>query len=123
MHKAFNFTYLVNMVVQGFWCLLFSIGVAFGIGWLLVNKLSWPSLVYVPLLVVATIVGLVSMCRFLISSAEAMERMEKQRAEKLEEQREKARKKAILNIENAKNDENIAPSTSENTRGDENIGE
>lgn len=113
MYKAFNITYLVNMVIQGFWCLLFPIGVAFGIGWLFVNKLSWPSWVYVPLLVVATVIGLISMCRFLISSAEAMERMEKQRAEKLEEQREEARKNAIPNVENSKNDENITPSTSE----------
>ncbi len=117
MYKAFNITYLVNMVIQGFWCLLFPIGVAFGIGWLFVNKLSWPGWVYVPLLVVATVIGLISMCRFLISSAEAMDRIEKERAQRREQEREKMQKNAIESTENVKTNEDIDPSETEKQEG------
>ena len=109
MYKAFNFTYLVSMVIQAFWCLLFPIGVAFVLGWLAVNKLSLPSWVYVPLLVVATIIGLISMFRFLISAAAAMDRLEKERAEKLAESRAKQNKKDINNIQNKENIKDIDP--------------
>ena len=87
MNKAFNFSYLLNMVIQGFWCLLFPIGIAFGIGWLLINKLSCPSWSMIPLVIIATFIGLFSMCRFLVSAADAMERMDKQRQKDREEAR------------------------------------
>lgn len=79
MNRAFNISYLINIVLQSFWCLLFPIGVAFGIGWLMINKLSWPSWVMVPPLILATFMGLYSMCKFLISATDAMDRVEKQR--------------------------------------------
>ena len=87
MNRAFNISYLINIVLQSFWCLLFPIGVAFGIGWLMINKLSWPSWVMVPPLILATFMGLYSMCKFLISATDAMDRVEKQREAAKEEAR------------------------------------
>ena len=79
MNRAFSISYLLNIVLQSFWCLLFPIGIALGLGWLMVNKLSWPSWVMVPPLILAVFMGLYSMCKFLISATDAMDRMEKQR--------------------------------------------
>lgn len=117
MYKAFNFTYLVSMVIQAFWCLLFPIGVAFVLGWLAVNKLSLPSWVYVPLLAVATIIGLISMLRFLISAAAAMDRLEKERAERLAEERVKQKKNDINHAKNEEKSKEIDPQNQE--KGDD----
>lgn len=88
MNRAFKASYLINMVVQSFWCLLFPIGIALGLGWLMVNKLSWPGWVMAPPLVFAVFIGLYSMCKFLISATQAMDRMDEQR----EKDREAARR-------------------------------
>ena len=80
MNRAFKVGYLINTIIQSFWCLLFPIGIALGLGWLMVNKLSWPSWVMAPPLVFAVFIGLFSMCKFLISATDAMDRIEEQRA-------------------------------------------
>lgn len=109
MNRAFKFSYLLNIVIQGFWCLLFPIGVAFGIGWLLVNKLSWPTWSMVPLLIVATFMGLFSMCKFLISSSEALERMEAEREKNLEETRRAYKERQDLEADLALRKRSEAP--------------
>lgn len=77
--KLYGALYLLNIVLQGFWCLMFPMGVAFGLGWLAVRYISWPTWCYVPLMLIGAIVGLISMCRFLISATNAMDRLERQR--------------------------------------------
>lgn len=119
MNRAFKASYLINIVIQSFWCLLFPIGIALGLGWLMVNKLSWPSWVMAPPLVFAVFMGLFSMCKFLISATDAMDRMDKQR----EERREAARR---TNAERQKLMEDISLENSDSTQArshkDENNG-
>ena len=120
MNRAFNISYLINIVLQGFWCLLFPIGVAFGIGWLMVNKLFWPGWVMVPPLVLATFMGLYSMCKFLISATDAMDRMEKQR-----EATKAEAKRAYLERQKLKEDleQNLGSASSESPEEESNGGD
>lgn len=119
MNRAFKASYLINMVVQGFWCLLLPIGIALGLGWLMVNKLSWPSWVMVPPLIFAVFMGLFSMCKFLISATTAMDRMEAQR----EADREAVRR-AYAERQQLKKDISLGKSDSAKTEfhNDENDG-
>lgn len=126
MNRAFSVSYLINIVLQSFWCLLFPIGVAFGIGWLMINKLSWPSWSMVPALIVATFVGLYSMCKFLISATEAMDRMDKQRAAAKEEAKRAYKQRQMLkaDLEMSKNEilSRSLDSGEESNNGGDNFG-
>ena len=122
MNRAFNVGYLINTVVQSFWCLLFPMGVALGIGWLMVNKLSWPGWVMVPPLIIATFVGLFSMCKFLISATNAMDKIEKQREAAREEAKRvyQERQKLKEDLERNRIDDSASSTSSskENNGGD-----
>jgi hypothetical protein len=111
MNRAFGVSYLINIVLQSFWCLLFPIGIALGLGLFMVNKLSWPSWVMIPPLILAVFMGLFSMCKFLISATDAMDRMEKQRAADRE-----AAKRA--NVERQKLKDELALKESDSTKAE-----
>ena len=78
--KLYNALYIMNIVLQGFWCLLFPVGIGFGLCWLLVEHAGLPGWTYAVGITLGVFVGLISMCRFLISATEAMERLEKSKA-------------------------------------------
>ena len=120
MNRAFNISYLINTVVQSFWCLLFPMGVALGIGWLMVNKLSWPEWVMVPPLILSTFVGLFSMCKFLISATNAMDKIEKQREAAREESKRVYQERQKLREDLARN--RIDDSASSTSSSEENNG-
>ena len=64
--KIVNALYILNILFQS----------------LLVNKCSAPTWLYAPLGVFGAIVGFISMCKFIISACESLERLEKERAQK-----------------------------------------
>ena len=78
-------------------------GIGFGIAWLLVEYADLPRWIFAVGMTFGVFVGLVSMCRFLISATDAMERLEKSR------KAEKQAKKGITHTpggENEKSQEN-----------------
>ena len=78
MHKKiFNASYLINVLFQAFFNLLFPLALAFGVGWLLTAKLALPSWIYVPLLLAGLAIGLISMIKFLIYALDAFEKIER----------------------------------------------
>lgn len=79
--KIYDLTYVLSVVIQGFWSLLFPIGVGLLGGWLLVNKVGAPSWLMIALTTAGVFVGLISMCKFLMSAMTALERRDKERAE------------------------------------------
>lgn len=75
--RVYNAAYLINVIFQAFFNLLFPMGLLFVVGWLAVNKLGFPDWIYVILLVVGLISGLISMIKFLIYALDAFDSIEK----------------------------------------------
>lgn len=98
--KLYNVLYIINIVLQGFWCLVFPVGIGFGIAWLLVEYAHLPRWIFAVGMTFGVFVGLVSMCRFLISATEAMERLERSR------RAEKEAKKRITHTPDGENEKN-----------------
>jgi uncharacterized membrane protein YcjF (UPF0283 family) len=76
---AVSFIYILNIIAQALFSLLFSVAVFFGIGYLAVNSWGAPSWVYVPLILVGVGVGFVSMVKFILSAMAGLDRLEAQR--------------------------------------------
>ena len=77
--QTVSFIYVLNIVMQALFSLLFSVAVFFGIGYLAVNSWGAPTWVYVPLILAGVGVGLWSMIRFILSALAGLDRLEKQR--------------------------------------------
>ena len=77
--NAISFIYVLNIVAQALFSLVFSVAVFFGIGDLAVTYLGAPSWVYIPLILVGVGVGFVSMVRFILSAMAGLDRLEAQR--------------------------------------------
>ena len=80
--QAISFMYVLNIVLQSLFSLLFGTAVCVGIGYFLVSKLGLGGWVYIPLVLIGLGLGIVSMVRFILSAMAGLERMEKQREEK-----------------------------------------
>ena len=79
MYKnLFGGLYVLNIVFQCILTLLSPPALMFFLSWLLTSKLSAPTWLYAPMIVVGVIVGLISMVRFAIAASEGLERLEKQ---------------------------------------------
>ena len=90
MHKKlFNASYLINVLFQAFFNLLFPLALAFGVGWLLTAKLALPSWIYVPLLLAGLAIGLISMIKFLIYALDVFEKLERGRQQNQEKDNDK----------------------------------
>ena len=74
--------YVINIVFQSIFTLLWQIGAAVLIGWIFVSYLGAPPWIYAPLIVAGAISGLVSMVRFILSAMKALERIEEQKQPK-----------------------------------------
>lgn len=92
--KIYDLTYVLSVVVQGFWSLLFPIGLGLFGGWLLVDKVGAPSWLMIVLTIAGVFVGLVSMCKFLMSAMVALERRDKEKAEAERDGRDKEKAEA-----------------------------
>ena len=66
---SYSTFYVINIVFQAIFTLLWQIATALIVGWLLVEKIGAPIWVYVPLILVGVITGLVSMVRFILAAA------------------------------------------------------
>lgn len=79
--KIYNAAYLINVIFQAFFNLMFPMAIMFFIGWLAVSRLSIGQWVYAVLLIFGLIIGLISMIKFLIYALDSFERIEKSQQE------------------------------------------
>lgn len=86
--KFVNALYLLNIIFQAFFDLVFPIGVSLLVSWLLVDKASAPGWIYAPLVVVGVIIGFSSMIRFILAAAKTLERLERERGAKTDKGKE-----------------------------------
>ena len=77
--NTFSAIYVINIVIHSFFSVLISIGLSALIGWLLVSNEIFGNVIYIPLILVGTIVGLFSMFRTIIISMKSLERIENDR--------------------------------------------
>lgn len=79
--KLVGALYIMNIVSQAIFTLLFPILLGFGIAWLLVSYLCAPSFLYVIFIMLGVFCGLYSMVKFVMSAMSAYERLEKEHTE------------------------------------------
>ena len=79
MNKAYSTFYVINIVFQSIFTLLWQIFAALAVGWIFVEKLNAPRWLYVPLILVGVGTGLVSMVRFILAAMRSLERIEEQK--------------------------------------------
>ena len=92
-YKKFVSTlYTLNIISQAFFTLLFPIGIACALSFLLVKFAGAPTFIWAILLTVATFLGLFSMIKFVLSAMAALERLEKE-GERRRKEDEKIKKK------------------------------
>ena len=82
MKRTYSAVYIINIVFQSIFTLLMYIGGSLLVSWLLVEKLSAPSLVYPIIILLGVMSGLVSMIRFILSAMRALDSLEKVKMEK-----------------------------------------
>lgn len=82
MKDTYNAFYVINIVFQAIFTLLWQIGLALLIGYLAVDLLSAPKWIYAPLIAVGAITGFYSMIKFILSAMRSIERIEKERKER-----------------------------------------
>ena len=88
--EGYSTVYVINIVFQSIFTLLWQIGVAILAGWLCIDLFGAPDWVYVPLIIAGVITGFVSMIRFILAAMNALDRIErerKQKHKKIEEKR------------------------------------
>ena len=76
--KAISAIYVLNIVAQSIFTLLWQIALGFGIGYLAVTYGSAPTWIYAPLMLAGVLTGIVSMVRFLLAAMKSLERLEAQ---------------------------------------------
>lgn len=84
--KIVNSLYLINIIFQAFFSLLFPVGCALLLAWYMVEKRDMPSWLYVILIILGVFIGLFSMVKFILVSMSAFERLEKEQQEKQKRQ-------------------------------------
>ena len=77
--QAISFIYVMNIILQSIFSLLFNVAVYFGIGYLLTTLLGVDAWIYIPLILVGFILGIISMIKFIISAMAGLERLENER--------------------------------------------
>ena len=82
MKQAYSTFYVINIVFQSIFTLLWQIFAALAVGWIFVEKLNAPRWLYVPLILVGVGTGLVSMVRFILAAMRSLERIEEQKLKK-----------------------------------------
>ena len=92
MYKRFvGALYVLNIVAQSIFTLVTPAALMFLFAYLLVDKCSLPSWIYVPFIVVGFLAGLFSMVRFAISASEGLSRLEKEGAKTENEKRKQGK--------------------------------
>ena len=76
MKGTYSAFYVINIVSQAIFTLVWQIALGLGIGWLLVRFAGAKDWVYVPFILTGVITGLVSMVRFVLAAMNALDRIE-----------------------------------------------
>ena len=79
MKDRYSAFYVLNIVFQSIFTLLWQIALAVFLGWLFVGRLGAPEWLYVPLILIGVGTGLVSMIRFILAAMRSLDRLEEQR--------------------------------------------
>ena len=89
MKERYSSFYVINIVFQSIFTLLWHIGLGLLVGWIFVRFVGAESWIYVPLILAGVFTGLFSMVRFILAAMNALERIEedKRRKKKLEEKK------------------------------------
>ena len=93
MKEGYSAIYVINIVFQAIFTLLWNIGLALAISYASVEWLSAPDWIYVPLIIIGVIFGFVSMVRFIIGAMNALDRIESDRKKKIKANGKKNGKK------------------------------
>lgn len=79
--------YVINIVFQSIFTLLWQIGAAIFVGWIFVSLVGAPKWLYVPLILLGVGSGLVSMVRFILAAMKSLDRIEEERKAKAKKQK------------------------------------
>lgn len=79
---SYSTFYVVNIVAQAIFTLIWYIFTALVVGWLFTAKLGAPRWLYVPLIIAGVFTGLISMVRFILAAMRSLERLEEQDRQK-----------------------------------------
>jgi uncharacterized protein (DUF2062 family) len=82
MKEGYSTFYVINIVFQSIFTLLWQIATALLVGWIFVRFVNAPEWIYVPLILVGVISGLVSMVKFILAAMRSLDRIEEQRRKK-----------------------------------------
>ena len=93
MKEGYSAIYVINIVFQAIFTLLWNIGLALAISYASVEWLSAPDWIYVPLIIIGVIFGFMSMVRFIIGAMNALDRIESDRKKKIKANGKKNGKK------------------------------
>ena len=77
--RTVSFMYAINIVLQSLFSLLFCTGCFVGVAYLLVDRASVGSWVYIPMIILGLGLGIFSMLKFIIRAMVGLERLERQR--------------------------------------------
>lgn len=78
MREQYSAFYVLNIVFQSIFTLLWHIGASILVGWLFIRYLSVEAWIYVPLIMAGVFTGVFSMVRFLLSAMRSLERIEEE---------------------------------------------
>ena len=87
VREAYGAFYVINIVAQAIFTLLWNIGLALLISWGAVAWLSAPEWIYVPLILIGVLTGLVSMVRFILAAMKSLDRLDEERRAKMKNKR------------------------------------
>ena len=89
MRERYSSFYVINIVFQSIFTLLWHIGLGLLVGWLFVRFAGTETWIYVPLITAGVFTGLFSMVRFILAAMRALERIEEdgRKKKKLEEKK------------------------------------
>ena len=73
-----SFLYVLNIIFQALFSMLFSIGVSLLLGWVGTTYWSFPEWVFVPLIIFGVIVGIISMIKFILAATRGLDNLERQ---------------------------------------------
>ena len=82
MKQGYSAFYVLNIVFQSIFTLLWQIALALFVGWIFIKFVGAPVWIYVPLILLGVATGVVSMIRFILTAMRALERLEEQRRKK-----------------------------------------
>ena len=89
VRERYSSFYVINIVFQSIFTLLWHIGAGLLVGWLFVRFVGTETWIYVPLIIAGVFTGLFSMVRFILAAMRALESIEEdgRKKKKLEEKK------------------------------------